>query len=68
MRDFDQKEIFSDKITRKSPTNLVIALLALSLIYGIDRIETVIHNTYAPSEASQIIGMMNFAMKATAES
>jgi hypothetical protein len=66
MRDYDGKEIFSDKVTRREPIKLVTALLALAVIYGIDRIETVINNTYAPSEASKIVEMMNFVTKNTA--
>jgi len=57
------KEVLADVVTQKSPADLVMSLLAISLCFGIDRTEAAINNTYAAAQAKQVIGMFNTALK-----
>jgi len=65
---YSNKEILSDEITDsgKSNTDLIIALLAIAVCFGIDRTENAIKATYTKDISAKIIEMMNFAIKATA--
>jgi hypothetical protein len=56
------KEVFISKITKKSPAEVVAACMAISLIFGVDRVEAAIKNTYPADSSHIIIEMMNVAM------
>lgn len=56
-------EVLVDEVTAKAPADLVMALLAISLCFGIDRTEKAILNTYEAAQAQQVIGMFNHALK-----
>ena len=56
-------EVLADEVTAKSPADLVMSLLAISLCFGIERTEKAILNTYAAPQAKQVIGMFNTALK-----
>lgn len=60
-----EKEILASNITLKSPVDLVIALVSISLCFGIDRVELAIENTYCKNEAAQIRAMVNTALQLT---
>ena len=55
-------ETLTDEVTAKAPADLVIALFAISLCFGLNRTEAAIRATYAKTQAAQIIGGMNLAL------
>ena len=57
------QEILSEVVTSKQPADLIIALLSISLCFGINRTECAIKNTYAKTQAAQVISMFNTALK-----
>ena len=57
------EEVLGRRISNHKPVDLIAALLALALCYGMDRVEKAIHATYFRREADQIISGMNIAMK-----
>lgn len=56
-------EVLADEITAKNPADLMLALLAVSLIYGIDRTERAIKATYSKTQAEQVIEMFNQTLR-----
>ena len=60
-------EILTDEVTAKAPADLVIALFAISLCFGLNRTEAAIKATYAKTQAAQIIGGMNLALSEVAK-
>ena len=60
-------EILTDEVTAKAPADLVIALFAISLCFGLNRTEAAIRATYAKTQAAQIIGGMNLALSEVAK-
>jgi len=59
----DGRELLNDKITLLPSVDLIAALLGLSVVFGVERIEEAINATYGKKEADQIITCMNFLMK-----
>lgn len=58
------REVFTDEVTKKSPTDLVIALFAIALCFGVDRVENAVKATYTQQDAAQILSAMNVALRA----
>lgn len=56
-------EVFTSEVTGKDAFELMLALLAIAITFGIDRTEQAIKNTYTKDDASKIIGLMNVAME-----
>jgi len=63
---YNGKEILSNEVTSNNGTDLVIALLAIAVTFGIDRTENAIKATYTKDNSAKIIEIMNFAVKAVA--
>lgn len=55
-------EVLADEVTAKSPSDLIIALFAIAMCFGLDRTEAAIKATYAKSQSAQVIGGMNLAL------
>lgn len=53
------REVLTSEMTDKSPVDLVVALFAAAIAFGIDRVELAIKATYPKDGASQIISGMN---------
>ena len=56
-------EVLSDEVTAKAPADLIIALFAISMVFGLDRTESAIIATYPKASAAKIIGGMNLALQ-----
>lgn len=56
------EEILTKLVTDKDSIDLVIALLSISLVFGLDRTEAAIKATYTSKWADQIISGMNLAI------
>jgi len=54
-------EVLADEVTAKAPVDLIVALLSLALVYGVDRVEAAIRNTYTDRDAARIISGLNAA-------
>ena len=55
-------EVLADEVTAKAPAEIIIALFAISICFGLDRTEAAIKATYAKRQAEQIMGGMNLAL------
>jgi len=55
-------EVLADEVTAKAPADLIIALFAIAMCFGLDRTEAAIKATYAKTQAAQVIGGMNLAL------
>lgn len=64
--EYNGKEILGNEVVSKNGTDLVIALLAIAVTFGIERTENAIKATYIKDDSAKIIGIMNFAVKAVA--
>jgi len=62
---YNGKEILSNEVASKNSMDLVIALLAIAVTFGIDRTESAIKETYTKDNSAKIIEIINFAIKAT---
>lgn len=58
----NNQETLSKEIINRNPVDLIVALIALALTYGVDRVEAAIKATYTKSDAFTIIQMMNFTL------
>lgn len=56
-------EVLADVITSKALPDMIIALLAVSLTHGVDRVEAAIKATYPAAGARQVIAAFNQAMR-----
>jgi len=55
-------EVLIDEVTAKAPVELIVALLSISLVFGIDRTESAIYATYPKTSANTIIGAINLVL------
>lgn len=57
----DGRELLDYKITLLSTVDLIATLLALCVVFGVERVELSIKATYCREDADKIITMMNFS-------
>jgi hypothetical protein len=55
-------EVLTPQLIGLPPARLTGALLAGTLVYGIERVERAVHATYPPASAGQIIAGVNCAL------
>lgn len=54
-----KKEILSSEVTHKQGEAFISALIGGIVLYGVNRIESAIRQTYCPKEAGHIISLLN---------
>lgn len=58
-----QKEIFTTEFSKQPAKDLIFAILAVALVYGIERTESAIDNTWAKDDSVLIKTALNFILK-----
>ena len=56
-------EVLSDVVVGKSSSDLIAAILSISLCFGVKRTEMAVMSTYPAEQAKKIIEMVNFALR-----